>query len=55
MTVLFRSRILGHTISILETEHEIHIETPPDLDESQKQAIENYLANEGILDEILAG
>ena len=54
MIILLRAKYLGETISILESEHEITIETSPTCPQDKRDAIQKYLENEGILDEILS-
>jgi hypothetical protein len=55
MTILLRLRVQGKTVSILETAAEIDIEVCGAGSQAQKKAIQEYIIEEGILDEVLAG
>lgn len=50
MTILKRLVIAGHTVSIVETENTIEIECP----KFAEKAIQAYLEDEGIMEEVLA-
>lgn len=52
MKILKRFYLGGNTVSIIETENSIEIESPPTLD---NEKVKNYLESEGILEEILCG
>ena len=54
MTILKRFQIAGTTVSIMENKQEIIIETDPESKKNREKIVE-YLHEEGILEEILAG
>lgn len=55
MTILLRFLVQGCTVTIFETKDEIDFEILGIKSHEQTQAIKNYIIEEGILDEILAG
>lgn len=55
MTVLTKFKIAGATVSINETPGEIEIEVTGSKSPKQTTAIEDYLFDEGIMDEIFLG
>jgi len=55
MTILLRFQVFGKTVTIFETNREIDIEFCGVENEAQKRAIQHYITEEGILDEILEG
>jgi hypothetical protein len=55
MKLLKRLKVLGSTVSILESQNEIDIEIHPDSHADRKPFLARYIQEEGILDEILSG
>ena len=55
MRILKRLHILGHCVTIIETEHELDIEFPPKMKSKGKEVLKSYLEEEGFIEEICAG
>lgn len=55
MTILARFKINHATVTVAETESEITIEVHGTTGDAHELGVRNYMVEEGILDEILAG
>lgn len=55
MIILPHFKVHGITVAMIETEHTIDIEITEKISPTQDDAIRAYIAEEGILDEVLAG
>jgi hypothetical protein len=55
MKILHRLKINSRTVTVVESDHSIDIEIAGAQSKKEERAIIEYLENEAILDEILAG